>query len=381
MGWLKGSRISEIKKLIAQLDHPDRAERAASELLRLQGDAVPALVEAVASGETSAALVLTRMGPAALPQLQQLLARAHPLLRIQAATMLGRIGDAAAVPALLDALRGEFYTVRAAAALALGEIGHSRAIESLLVALKDPEPQVRIAALKALGKFREPGTFEAMANLLLDDPEIDVRQAAARALGASKHPAALSFLMEALADSFWWYERETAAASLLQGIQGMGSLAVEPLIDSLSDTEATVRRYAAGILGELRDPRALQPLGMALFDMHHEVGSAAARALGLLGEASLDILEAASPHPEPAIREHVALALAAIDHPRSVTVLVDLLGDSDRTVQKQAIASLSRMHDPRAAAALIKCAGDRSDRELQALAKDILSKMSFDTLT
>ena len=138
-------------------------------------------------------------------------------------------------------------------------------------------------ACVAIGKFRDPSTFDDITNILLDDPLIEVRQSAARALGETKHPAAIPFLMEALRDSSWWFEREQAAMDLLNAIENMGPAVVEPLIEALGDKEGTVRKYAAIMLGNLRDVRAIEELGMALYDLHHEVGETAAEALVKFG--------------------------------------------------------------------------------------------------
>ena len=150
-------------------------------------------------------------------------------------------------------------------------------IPFLLPLLKDDEDEVRSAACVAIAKFRDPSTFDDITNVLLDDPMIEVRQSAARALGETKHPAAIPFLMEALRDSSWWFEREQAAADLLTAIEKMGSAVVEPLIEALGDKEGTVRKYAAIMLGRMGDFRAIEELGMALYDLHNEVGKAAGR--------------------------------------------------------------------------------------------------------
>ena len=183
--------------------------------------------------------------------------------------------------------------------------------------------------------------------------------------------------MEALHDSFWWYERESSAAGLLDAIQSIGEPAVPLLVGTLNDPERTVRRFAATLLGRLRASSAIEPLGMALYDMHHEVGKAAAIALGSLGPASLDMLEPAARHPETAIRQNVALAFGAIESPRSTDLLLELLRDSDHGVQSLAIESLTRQQDPRAISALLQLSGDRSDRGLQSLAQKALRKLNL----
>ncbi len=378
--WL-ASASPTAKRLVSQLRDPSHNSEAARELVRLGPEAVPALMDALASTDPDlpslSAQVLARIGAPALPALTRALQTAHPLVRLQAAQALGWIKDSSALPVLLSALHGEFFTVRAAAATALASIGDSRALEALLAAMQDPEPSVRSAAVLAVASFNLPATFETLAPLLLDDPKIEVRQAAARALGATRHPSALPLLIEALHDSFWWYERESTAADLLDAIQNMGEPAIPLLVDALTDPERAVRRFAASLLGRLHAASAVEPLGMALYDMHHEVGNAAALALASIGPASLVVLEAAAHHPEPAIRQNVALALGAMETSHSTDLLLELLQDPERSVQSQVIESLTRQQDPRAITALLQLSRDRSDRRLQSLAQTALRKLNL----
>jgi HEAT repeat protein len=278
------------------------------------------------------------------------------------------------VPALLDALTGEFFTVRARAAIALGKIGDEQAVEPLLNALKDPEVDVRIAACLGLGFFKEPSTFDDMANVLLDDPKIEVRQAAAKALGNTGHPDALPYLMEALRDSFWWYEREVAAGDLLTAIESMGTLAVDPLIEALKDKEGAVRKFAAGLLGRIGDQRAIPALGMALYDLHHDVGRISAQALVNFGVNSFEVLVEALEHPEMWIRIHSIDVLPKIPEPRVALVLLEMLKDPEREVKKHVIQAMGELKDQRTLSALQEIASDRSDREMHALAKEAIGK-------
>ena len=235
---------------------------------------------------------------------------------------------------------------------------------------------MRIAACLALGMFRDPSTFDDITNVLLDDPKIEVRQAAAKALGNTAHPAALPYLMDALHDPFWWYEREYAAGELLAAIRTIGSAAVEPLIEALQDKEGTVRKFAAALLGQIRDPRALEPLGMALYDLHHEVGKTSAESLALFGAPALEILVEALSHPEMWIRIHAVQALSKIKDPRVTPVLVQMLDDPEREVKKQVIHCLGEWKDPRASSALQEIMANRADRELHTLAKQALETMA-----
>jgi len=378
MNWLTGSKQNEAKKLIALLADSAKRDFAAQELIKLDADSVQPLIDALQTQDPNLIRlyqqILARI-PASTLALIQTLKTAHPLVRGRVAEIFSISKDKSAMPALLDALKGEYFTVRSRAALALGNIGDARVIPYLLPLLKDKEDEVRSAACVALAKFREPSTFDDIANIILDDPKIEVRQSAARALGETEHSAVLPHLMEALRDSFWWFEREQAASDLLTAIEKMGGAAVEPLIEALGDKEATVRKYAAMVLGKLGDARAIEELGMALYDLHNEVGKAAAEALVKFGAQTADIFIEALSHPEAEIRENAIRALSKIKDARVSNILIEALHDVDRNVQKQALLALGELRDPRAALALQKIAANRADKEMSVLAKQILESM------
>ncbi|HLA07899.1 MAG TPA: HEAT repeat domain-containing protein [Anaerolineales bacterium] len=381
MDWFTGGRFAPggANRLIAQLSDVTKRDRAAQELIRLDADALPSLLDALQTKNLNLLpiyqQILARI-PSASPTLTKALATAHPVIRARVADIFSISKDKSAVPALMDALRGEYYTVRSRAAIALGRIGDPKAIQPLLVMLKDREEEVRISACLALGLFKDPNTFDDITNVLLDDPKIEVRQAAAKALGNTQHPKALPYLMEALHDSYWWYERESAAGDLLKAIEKMGAAAVDPLIEALQDKEGTVRKFAATLLGNLRDARAVEPLGMALYDLHHDVGNASAEALAKFGVSAIGSLTEALRHPEMWIRIHAGRAISKINDIQVISFLLEMLNDPEREVKKQVIQSLGGFNDPRVAQALGIIASNRTDRELSALAKDAISKLS-----
>jgi len=375
MNWLGVSKQGEAKKYISQVADVSKRDRAVQELIRLGVDAVPALLEALQTQDLNLLPVyqniLARI-PAASPALIRALAVSHPLVRGRIAEVFFISKDENAVPALIEALNGEYYTVRARAALALGRIGDKKSIAALISSLKDPEDEVRSAACTAIGFFKDPSTFGDLANILLDDLKIEVRQAAVKALGDSRDPAAIPFLLEALRDPFWWFEREQSIKDLLTAIENMGEPIVDALIEALGDREGTVRRFAAMALGNLQDVRSIEELGMTLYDLHHEVSRCAAEALGKIGLPSFDILSEALHHPEVGVREHAVLGLGMIRDARSAPLLVDMLNDPDRIVRKQTIISLGNLKDGIARQALQDVAANRADRELSNLARQVL---------
>ena len=378
MNWLTGGSQGEVKRLIAQLPDSTKRDVAARELIKLGADSVPSLVDALQTQNPDLILtcqnILARI-PLATPVLVKTLATAHPIMRGRVAEIFGISRDKSAIPSLLDALKGEYFTVRSRAALALGNIGDAKVIPFLLPLLKDKDNEVRSAVCGAIAKFCDPTTFDDITTVLLDDPSIEVRHSAARALGGTKHPAALPFLMEALRDSSWWFEREDAAGDLMNAIKNMGYAAFEPLVEALGDKEGTVRRYAAIMLGDLGDIRAIEELGMALYDLHNEVARIAAEALAKFGAPAVDILNEALNHPEAAIRENSVIALSKIQDERVVPLLVEMLGDPARDVQKLVLKALAELRDPRALPALREVASNRAEREFSMLAKQIIDSI------
>jgi HEAT repeat protein len=381
MNWLAGSKHTEARKLVNQMKDASKRERAGAALLRMGAEAAPALIEALQTTDQDLLPhyqgMLARMGTAASPALTHSLLNDHPLVRGRVAEVLAQTGDPKAVPALLGALGGEFYTVRSRAARALGAIAEREALEPLLEALKDPEVEVRIEAVKAVGQFKDLETFDNMADLLLEDAQIEARQAAAIALGETKHPQALPYLLLAMRDPFWWYEREQAADALLDAVEGMRGMAVESLLEALADKEGTVRRFAARLLGKILDTRAIRPLGMALYDTHFEVGQAAAEALAGFGPPGLKVLAEALRHPEAWLRQHAIAGLTLSGDKRIVPAILDMLQDPDREVQKQAVRSLGQLKDARALPALQTIAIDRRDREMSSLAREAINAVSI----
>ena len=65
------------------------------------------------------------------------------LVRVKAASELGKLKDKKAAAALREALKDPNMGVRSNAAFALGELGSKEAVPQLLALLNDPEDRVR----------------------------------------------------------------------------------------------------------------------------------------------------------------------------------------------------------------------------------------------
>jgi HEAT repeat protein len=218
--------------------------------------------------------------------------------RVEAAWILGIIEDRDSIPVLVAALEDGEYSVRSAAMTALEQIND---IDSLLIALKSKYALLRISAAASLIGSADPRILEPMI-AALEDTDLSVRAEAKMCLSMAK---------------------ETG-----------------PLQAALRSGSPAIRRDVAQILGQIKDPDAIEPLAAALQD------------------------------PDREIRGACVMALAEIDDPRTVEPLILALGDKDPLIRHDAILGLGRKRDPRASDALISVLkrGDSNQRRDAALA-------------
>ena len=105
-----------------------------------------------------------------------------------------------------------------------------------------------------------------------------------------------------------------------------------------------VRWDAARALGEIKDPRAVEPLSAALKDERFSVRQAAAEALGKIGNArAVEPLIAALGDERSDMRQAAAKALGAIGDARAMEPLIAALKDKDSAVRKAAAEALDHL--------------------------------------
>jgi hypothetical protein len=89
-------------------------------------------------------------------------------VRVQAALVLGKLGDRRAVPALVKALKDENSSVRGVSCSSLGRLGDPSAVPALREATKDGESFVRQAAEKALAQLQGAAPSASKAKFYLN---------------------------------------------------------------------------------------------------------------------------------------------------------------------------------------------------------------------
>jgi len=204
--------------------------------------------------------------------------------RYYAAYVLGRIRSPRGVKPLLAVLGDPAPIVRYGAVRALGRIGSKNVAGPLaLVLVSDGDAEVRAEAAKALAHVEiEDPVFVSMLLTGLKDPSPLVRVPVARLLGRLEDPRVVEPLLEALEDPHWKVRRNAENA-----LVSMGSDAVPKLIEQLAVTEGPKRLDVIMLLGEIGDPRAVEPLQAMRAEKKGtpEVRAAIGLALGMIAAA------------------------------------------------------------------------------------------------
>lgn len=251
-------------------------------------------------------------------------------VRAEVARALGRIGDARAVVPLIGKVQDSTADVRKVVARALGDLGDLRAASALMLSIQDASAEVRLAAVEALGKLRADEATIAIAPLIevssaqegLLSPTgrplnegagvNEVRAAALRALGRIASEPSIKVLVGALAKD----DPSTQRSPVREALIAAGKSAVPALVAALSS--APSQNTAAGaalVLGSLKAKEGLSAIirGMQRGVVPLRQGL---RALGSLGS------------------------------PEALPTALELLGDVDPTVRKEAIRAASALLDP-----------------------------------
>ncbi len=301
----------------------------------------------------AAADALGQRGSVAIEPLLHILREEGPQsIRANWATeALIRVGLPAVNP-LLDLLREDNRWSRLRAIYTLGRIGDRRAVRPLLDTLQSDDPLVRKYSAAALGDLGDERAIGPLIDRLVD-PNRDVVLDVDESLVALGEPVVLP-LITILEDR----QRATMARTQAAGILGKlrDERALGPLKTALLDrTEArVVREVAAESLSHVDDRRGLDSLVRVITQRDEEpkvrisvIQSVRDRAafailLGILRDAG----------DEGAVRAAAAGQLCVLGGQRAVDALVDALDDPDVTVRRAAVAALSACGDARVLPAL-----------------------------
>lgn len=291
-------------------------------------------------------------------------------VREAACSALEVVGTNTATNKLIAAMSDPQPKVRAAAARAAGCIGDDRAFNQLIALLDDSSTKVKSSALSALGKYNDPKCL-AINIQYLNHPESTIRRSALSNLIEKPDAKAVEHLIPLL------HEHRSASRAAEALGKTKDSRAVEALINILvgrnkengGRDDMDLRRKAAGLLDDMGDTKAIQPMLAILLNEQEDLRLRRGCALSLckIGDESIvqPLEEALAKQMSPDIASYVRDALKAIQKrvmnaklladyadPELAPVVAELIRDREKKVENTAIGDLAKLRDKRAMLAL-----------------------------
>ncbi len=311
------------------------------------------------------ALVLTALGPRALPELLSAAASPDRGLRGSALTLAERIPGKEATVAWVEKAASAPPEVRADVVAMLGQRGDAAALPLVKESLHGPDETVRLAAIPAAARLGGEAVLPDLLPLL---GTASPKEAAVLKTALLGYPARL-VVPEAvrLIDSVPLPARVVLVEVLGEkGARGE----VDRMFRLAEDKDPAIRGAALSALGKLATdadlPRLVPMLELATDsnDVVRLQEAVAAAARGnpdeeRRGDALVDLVRAASPTGKVAIVK----ILPRVGGKKALQAAVEQAGSPDLAVQSAAIEALSRWPDPGAADELMKIASSTQNRD------------------
>lgn len=244
------------------------------------------------------------------------------IVRMGAIKQLAQRADALALGMLLEAVKDRESAIRVAAAKALARYSDPAVIEALVRLSRDENAGVRSVCIELLSKHQDDRAVAAIADCLKDGQSA-VRIAALRALGQLKAVETLDELAQAITD------RDPEVTRVAKSTVGsFGAQAIPSLAAVLPDS-GNAAKHVIDVMIEADSLGAFEPLYQAL-----------------MGSRSLTVVV------------EILAALARMDHPQTIDVMVPLLEDPAFPARDAVIEALVFMRDPAAIGPLCQALGD-----------------------
>jgi HEAT repeat protein len=242
-----------------------------------------------------------------------------------------RAGDADAGRELVRLLGEEGEGVNSKVYPAVLEMGE-RAVPFLLEEVGTDDRIRREHVVAALGNLKAKKAAEPIADIL-GDADLQRRYVAAWALGEIGDPATVPALVKALDDNDGEVRRHAVRALIR-----FGGAAVPPLVAYLPGATPRGGTGAVRALGDIGDPRAVEPL---LAQVNGPVRQEVFLALGKLKDPRAEAaLVAGLADPDWKIRMNAAMALGPLGSPGAVSALKKTLEDEVTVVREWSARSL-----------------------------------------
>lgn len=262
--------------------------------------------------------------------------------RVKAVQSLTEMGREVVKP-LIEALKDENTQKQRGAASVLGEIGDIAAVEPLMALLQNPNTahDVQSSVVGALGKLKDGRAVPQLVETLgkgdpnLVTPLID-------ALVSIGKPS-VKPLADQLDGKDTWLVMNAEIA-----IEQLGETAVPDLTAIVNDTAASKgkRIKVINILKKLKGEGIFEAFSGALTDKEREIRSAALEAVISMNDPrGTDALISALKDSDDIIRERAVIALGNTNDQKAVEPLIGMLKDKKDSVWKASVSSLVNLGD------------------------------------
>ncbi len=245
-------------------------------------------------------------------------------------------------------------------------------IDQYLETLALDDISARCDAAKALGDMRDPAAVNGLVKCM-QQSDAKSQYAAFSALvkigAAAAAPPMVDTLLSTSSSRLWELLKLNIGMRLRAGLLSMVQRGDTAIADKLTDAlkheqfDQYQRAYLIQLLGRTGDERAVEDLINLLTGDTELTQSAAADALGWIGDLravpSLVIALEQSP-AESSVREVAAEALGRIGDPEVVPTLVNSLTDSNEWVRRASAVALGDIGDKRVVDPLAQALGDES---------------------
>ncbi len=213
---------------------------------------------------------------------------------------------------LVDVLKDESEFARRSAVEVLNEVGDERSVKFLLERIKDDDWWVRSRTADALGKIGGPRVIDA-ALAMVGDRDEEIRRTVIEILNQTKDERAAKHLIGATKDDDWWVSERAVDA-----LGAMGTRAAVPRLLEMLKTNPKSLATVIRALGNIGDPRALEPVMQGLDKKESDVVIEAMGALVKLAternsEAVQLRLQLLHGSPEPSVAAAARRSLSELD--------------------------------------------------------------------
>ena len=275
--------------------------------------------------------------------LLKLLQNKHPQVKQITVWTLGFCGDESTAAYLHSLLNDKNVEVRRETVLALKRLGATQSAPILVETLRtEKDPEVKYDIARTLGMPRNQSAVYALINALMKEKNWHVKSACIEALGRIGSDKAMSILFNILItdageDAAW---ARTKAAWALAAI---GEKSIPLLTNALRDNEESTRRRAGWALIKIGNP-SVKSLISSLREINKFTRERVAQTLGWIGdERAVNSLLWALKDEEPSVVSAAAWALGRIGNPSALSELQSLVNNENIDIRENAIEAVKRI--------------------------------------